>query len=51
MNHLKIFVIISFLLFSAGAGAEIYKYTDEEGNLRFTDDINQVPEAQRTNIR
>lgn len=51
MNYFKIFIIISFLLFSASAGAEFYKYVDDEGNVRFTDDINEVPEAQRANIR
>lgn len=51
MNYFKIFIIISFLLFSASAGAEFYKYVDEDGNPRFTDDINEVPEAQRANIR
>lgn len=51
MNYFKIFIIISFLLFSASAGAEFYKYVDEDGNSRFTDDINEVPEAQRANIR
>jgi len=51
MKYLKIFIIISFLMFSVSAAAEFYKYVDEEGNTRFTDDINQVPEAQRAKIR
>jgi len=51
MKYLKIFVLISFLLFSVNASAEFYKYTDEDGNVRFTDDINQVPEEQRSKIR
>jgi hypothetical protein len=51
MKYLKIFVFISFLLFSVNASAEFYKYTDEDGNVRFTDDINQVPEEQRSKIR
>ena len=51
MKYLKIFVLISFLLFSVSASAEFYKYTDENGNVRFTDDINQVPEEQRSRIR
>lgn len=50
MKYLKIFILISFLLFSVNAAAEFYKYTDEDGNVRFTDDINQVPEAQRSKI-
>ena len=51
MKYLKIFVLISFILFSVNASAEFYKYTDEDGNVRFTDDINQVPEEQRSKIR
>jgi hypothetical protein len=51
MKYLKIVVLISFLLFSLNASAEFYKYTDEDGNVRFTDDINQVPEEQRSKIR
>lgn len=51
MKYLKIFVLISFLLFSVSASAEFYKYTDEDGNTRFTDDINQVPQEQRSKIR
>lgn len=51
MNYLKIFIVITFLMFSVGASAEFYKYLDDEGNVRFTDDINQVPEAQRAKIR
>ena len=51
MKYLKIVVLISFLLFSVSASAEFYKYTDEDGNVRFTDDINQVPEEQRSKIR
>ena len=51
MKYLKIFIIITFLMFSVSASAEFYKYVDDEGNVRFTDDINQVPEAQRAKIR
>lgn len=51
MKYLKIFIIITFLMFSVSASAEFYKYVDDEGNVHFTDDINQVPEAQRAKIR
>ena len=51
MKYLKIFIIISFLIFSVSASAEFYKYVDDDGNVRFTDDINQVPEAQRSKIQ
>jgi hypothetical protein len=37
-------------MFSVSATAEFYKYVDEEGNVHFTDDINQVPAAQRAKI-
>jgi tRNA(Ile)-lysidine synthase TilS/MesJ len=51
MKYLKIFMIITFLIFSVSAAAEFYKYVDENGNTHFTDDINAVPEAQRAKIR
>ena len=51
MKYLKIFIIITFLMFSVGAAAEFYKYVDEDGNVHFTDDINQVPAEQRAKIR
>jgi len=51
MKYLKIFMIITFLVFSVNAAAEFYKYVDEDGNVHFTDDINQVPEPQRAKIR
>ena len=51
MKYLKILVLIGFFLLSVSAFAEFYKYTDENGNVRFTDDINQVPAEQRSKIR
>ena len=33
------------------AGAQFYKYLDKQGQVRFTDDINQVPESQRAKAR
>jgi hypothetical protein len=51
MNYLKIFIIISFLMFSVSAAAEIYKYVDEDGINHFTNDINEVPAAQRAKAR
>lgn len=40
-------VFLMVILLHGPAAAEIYKYTDADGILRFTNDINQVPEAQR----
>ena len=51
MNTIKYVLLIAFLLFSMNAFAEFYKYVDENGDIRFTDDINEVPEAQRSKIR
>ena len=40
-----------FALFATTAvGGEYYQYTDESGNLRFTDDMTQIPESQRETV-
>jgi hypothetical protein len=44
-------VAITFLLLGGPASAQFYRYIDQNGNLRFTDDINKVPIEQRANIR
>lgn len=43
---LAFFLIIALLL-AAPLYAEIYKYIDENGQKRWTDDLSQVPEQQR----
>jgi hypothetical protein len=41
-------MIFLMSLIPAGAScADIYQYTDQDGNVRWTDDLSQVPEAQR----
>ena len=39
--------LITLLLFAAPVCAEIFKYLDENGKKRWTDDLSQVPKEQR----
>jgi len=43
--------IIFYLCFSSFVYAEFYRYTDENGVARFTDDLTQVPEEQRPKVK
>ena len=40
-------VFIVLLMLTATASAQIYKYIDENGQKRWTDDLSQVPREQR----
>jgi chromosome segregation ATPase len=44
-------ILITVLVFAGPACAEFYKYLDKQGVVRFTDDINQVPQDQRVAAR
>jgi hypothetical protein len=44
-------VVLVVLLVPGLAGAEFYKYRDANGVLRFTDDITEVPEDQRPQLK
>ena len=43
--------VILVLLSTAPVSAEIYKYTDENGQKRWTDDLSQVPKDQRASAQ
>jgi hypothetical protein len=42
-----VFLIVFWVLFPISTNAEIYRYTDQNGVLRFTDNIGNIPEHQR----
>ena len=44
-------ILIVVMVFVGPAFAEFYKYLDQQGVVRFTDDINQVPQDQRAAAR
>jgi hypothetical protein len=46
----KLLVVLVICLFAFNSPAAIYKFVDEDGNLHFTDDLNQVPPDQRESI-
>ena len=45
--QLLIVAVILTMVLSASVHAEIYKYTDTDGQKRWTDDLSQVPPEQR----
>ncbi|MBW1778596.1 MAG: DUF4124 domain-containing protein [Deltaproteobacteria bacterium] len=48
MRTKSMWILFFCAVLAAPAAAQFYKYTDSQGNVRFTDDLNQVPEAQRS---
>ncbi|MFZ0243672.1 MAG: DUF4124 domain-containing protein [Desulfobacterales bacterium] len=51
MSWLKLILTLACLLCTSAASAEFYKYLDEQGNVHFTDDYNQVPPDQRKQVK
>lgn len=47
----KILLTGVFVLLAASAAGEYFRYTDEYGDLRFTDDLYKIPEAQRQAVK
>jgi hypothetical protein len=44
-------ILIAAMVFAGPAFAQFYKYLNKQGEVRFTDDINQVPQDQRAAAR
>jgi hypothetical protein len=44
------FLLLLYIVNPAVADAELYKYTDKNGILSFTDDFNKIPEDQRSHV-
>ena len=51
MKRILCLVMLAAMAASPAAAAEFYRYVDAGGHVRFTDDINQVPESQRARAR
>jgi hypothetical protein len=47
MRKACVLLIVLWMLFPISTYADIYRYTDQNGVLRFTDNIGTVPENQR----
>jgi len=48
MNRMACCLLALSLVFVLPAAAQVYKYEDANGDIRFTDDITVVPEGQRS---
>lgn len=51
MKQGKWLILLILILFSVPASAEFYRYLDEKGNVRYTDDFTMVPKDQRAGIQ
>ena len=50
MRYASIVIVLTLMLVPLISSAEFYKYKDESGVLRYTDDLNEIPKDQRPNM-
>jgi len=46
-----LFLLLGLAFFPLQAGAEFYRYTDENGVLRYTDNLQEVPPEKRSQLK
>ncbi len=51
MNKYLLIIVLVSLAFLTQANAEYYRYTDENGNVVFTDNAANIPENQRSKVK
>jgi len=51
MRLLPLWVLLALLLFAGQANAELYQYEDAKGVIHYTDDLGNVPEAYRNDVK
>ena len=51
MKYTRMFCMLAVCFLASLASAEVYRYKDAAGNTRFTDNLADVPEAQRAGIQ
>jgi hypothetical protein len=51
MNQKALILLLSLMLIPGLCFAEFYKYRDANGNIRFTDNLGDVPVDQRENVK
>jgi len=51
MKKLLFFLLLAATVVGTAAGAEIYRWTDQEGTVHFSDSLDSVPAASRKSVQ